>query len=216
MKKSTPVMHQFTVTASVLSAIVAGSPVLAQSVSPTLARAAEAACIESAESKGFSLNEIVSVEPKPATTDGAIVVLNLNRDGQPFKLTCGYTESEGAMFDGNEGIDIGANLPTYRANLWWLLLPLIGLPLLLWWAAGRRQPAHAYVSDQHTETVVKSQGQTVQTHSGPGYNFSVTGTLYDGQHVQITGRQQQDWTELVNGNWVPTAQLALGSRYAAR
>lgn len=88
-------MVQSTAVAVVLIGASVFSSVQAQ-VNPTLSTAAQDACKASAVAKGFQVAEVVSVEPKAGTADGVDVVLSLTRDGQPFKLTCGYTAASGA------------------------------------------------------------------------------------------------------------------------
>jgi photosystem I subunit 3 len=84
-------------TAGVLC-LTANSTAFAQSVPQELASTATDACVNAAKAKGFTLKKVVSVAPK---TDGATIVLSLDRAKQLFKLTCGYTKSAGATIGGD-------------------------------------------------------------------------------------------------------------------
>jgi hypothetical protein len=180
--------------------------VKAQEVSTDLANAAKDACVRSAESKGFQLKDVVSISPKGV--DGADVILNLDRGGQLYKLTCGYTPGSGAVFgDDTTGGTIAAPNLT---PLWWLLVPLIGLPLLLWWARGRDTVTAAAAPKRYvgrSEAIVRRPGGTLDIRSGPGITYRVTDTLQDGQRVTLSGRSDEDWTELAEGGWVSTQYL---------
>jgi photosystem I subunit III len=85
-------------TAGVLC-LTANSTAFAQSVPQELASTATDACVSAAKAKGFTLKKVVSVAPK---TDGATIVLSLDRAKQLFKLTCGYTKSAGAVIAGDK------------------------------------------------------------------------------------------------------------------
>jgi photosystem I subunit III len=85
-------------TAGVLC-LTANSTAFAQSVPQELASTATDACVSAAKAKGFTLKKVVSVAPK---TDGATIVLSLDRAKQLFKLTCGYTKSAGAVISGEK------------------------------------------------------------------------------------------------------------------
>jgi hypothetical protein len=129
-----------------LACCISVSPVLAQS--KDVSNAAKGACEDAALKKGFTVDEVVSVEPKGL--EGANVVLNLSKEGQAYKLTCGYTVAGGASLveDLKQSAEnlktaVTTSLPEASAAmnwspLWWLLLPIIGLPLLLAWSGGRR------------------------------------------------------------------------------
>jgi hypothetical protein len=175
---------------------------MAYAQAPDVASAARDACTQSAQTKGFQVAEVVSIEPKG--TDGANVVLSLTRDGQPYKLTCGYTKSGGAMFGDDTAGTATATAPDY-SRLWWLLLPLIGMPLLLWWASGRDKVARAGVN--HHEGIVRGLGNPVDVHAGPAASYKVTDTLRDGERVVLTGRHENNWAELRNGSWIPVEYL---------
>lgn len=208
----------------------------AQAIAPEVATAAKQACISSAESKGFQVAEVVSIEPKPGVADAANVVLSLTKAGQPYKLTCGYTKAAGAVFsdhaatttttdstttttttepattttlapDAAEAVKTG--LPVSLAPLWWLLLPIIGLPLLLWWARGRGATTvnRAAYATGRTEAIVRNNGNNLNVYSGPGTDYRVTRTLRDGQTVWLSGRYNNNWAELEDGGWIPTQNI---------
>ncbi|MBW4659503.1 MAG: SH3 domain-containing protein [Drouetiella hepatica Uher 2000/2452] len=194
-------------TVLLLSLVLPISSAYAQTVSADLAAAATEACTRSAESKGFQVRDVVSVESK-AGTDGANVVLNLDRAGQAYKLTCGYSASAGAMI-GDDTAAASVAAPNL-SSLWWLLLPIIGLPLLLAWTKNRDRnlyPTH----QERSEALVKNDGKSLSIHSGPDASHSVTGVLYDGQRVTLSGRRSDNWAELADGGWVPARLLDVGS-----
>ena len=213
--------------------------VSAQTVSADLSTAAKDACTRSAESKGFTVKEVVSVEPKAGATDGATVVLNLDKAGQLYKLTCGYSASTGASIDDSSSTastmtapattttaapttttTTTATAPTFNysaPNLAWLLLPLIGLPLLLALFRGRDKDAVGYATrTERLEGLVRNRGRALNVHSGPAAHHSVTETLRDGQRILLSGRQQDGWVELVEGGWVTSEALDLDVRHSVR
>lgn len=202
--------------ASVLLGTLSISSAYAQGVAADLDAAARAACTQSAVSKGFQVKEIVSVEPKAGTTDGANVVLNLDRAGQEYKLTCGYSKTAGAAIgDESPAASTIATPPVDLGKLWWLLLPLIGLPLLLLWTKSR-DTAVGHTYNERSEAVVRNNGRSLNIYREPNANQTVTGTLYDGQRVTLSGRHNNDWTELADGGWVPTQSLETVRRYVTQ
>ncbi len=224
-------------TSILVGAAIPFSAANAQTVAADLATAARQACTSSAESKGFQVAEVVSIEPKAGVADGANVVLSLTKAGQPYKLTCGYTKSAGAVFGDTAATTTTAPTTTTTATapapattetvktvppaslapLWWLLLPLIGLPLLLWWTRGRgaaTETRESYTTGR-TEAIVRNRGNTVNVHSGPGMDYRVTETLRDGQTVWLSGQYNNNWAELENGGWIPTQNIETAAvRYA--
>lgn len=204
---------------------LAAAPVFAQ-VSAALDSAARAACMRSAEAKGFQVVDVVSVEPKPGVADGANVVLNLTQNGQAYKLTCGYTQSAGALFDNQNPAGTTAPATTGTtttttatapdlSRLWWLLLPLLGLPLLLWWARGRDANEYSRVADTYYEGVIRHSGP-VKVYSGPSTSYRVLDTLEDGHRVVLTGRRDNNWAELQGGGWIPVQYIDANARYAVQ
>jgi uncharacterized protein YgiM (DUF1202 family) len=226
-------------TAIVVGASIPFAAASAQALSAEASAAARQACISSAESKGFLVAEVVSIEPKAGVADGANVILSLTKAGQPYKLTCGYTKDAGAVFGDNTAPAATTTAPAATttapatatetvktlppaslAPLWWLLLPIIGLPLLMWWTRGRGAAAAAnarrdYVTGSRTEAVIRNNGSNVNVYSGPGTDYRVTGTLRDGQTVWLSGRHDNNWAELENGGWIPTQTVdTTVTRYA--
>lgn len=195
------------------------APAKAQNASPDLARATTEACINVARSRGFTLDRVVTVTADGV--DAAKAVLSLTRNGQAFKLTCGYSKARGAVFgDDTTGaavttqpdqtIPATSGVPFDAARLWWLLLPLIGLPLLLWLTRGKG--AHTIADSSGYEAIVRKTGG-VDVRSGPDTSYGVIGSLRDGQHIVLSGRTDNDWVHLRDGGWIP-AQYVETHRYA--
>jgi hypothetical protein len=282
----------------------------AQAPDPNLKKTAETTCIQAATAKGFTLQNIVSSQVTSANS--VTVVLNLTREGQAFRLTCGHTpktatapsatqnqasaetqkEAVGSMESassdpgkmgsaqskagemgsiktstGNMGSAVttpertdanasgAATAPQSTApqstapqstapqstnpgqagqpaaqpetgqsasqttalvtgdtaspeadwtKLAWLLLPLLGLPLLLAWGRDRKAASefgHELNATVHTEAT------EVDIHAAPGTHQPVIGQLHSLQQVKLTGRYQEQWAELASGGWVPTQYL---------
>lgn len=197
-----------------------------QEIPQELADAAKEACIRSAESKGFKIEQVVSLEANG--TDGVRAILSLSRNGQANQLTCGYSEKDGAVFNEETTETTITIVPTTAvttefgtalvptatdfAPLWWLLLPLLALPLLLWWTKRRDAlEANAYVTtavaDKDYEAIVRTNGSLINVHLGPNDTDKIIGTLRDNQRVSLSGRLNGNWAELINGGWVNSQYL---------
>jgi hypothetical protein len=219
--------------AVILSFLVACAIPATQALAQTadVATAAKTACEKSAVDKGFTVSEVVSVEPKG--TDGANVVLSLLREGNPYKLTCGYTVAGGASITEDTTTKTDTMTKTVTTTpvaaetntgfpWWWLLLPILGLPLLFAWSKGRGEQTtvpttRSYEAPRTYETgfvakpydvIVRNSGQTVNVYSGPATTNKVIDTLNDTQRVRASGRKDGAWTELASGGWVQTSYLS--------
>lgn len=199
------------------------SPSYAQAVSPDLDARAREACIQKAEADGFALQDVASVTA--ADADTVNVVLNLNRDGQLYKLTCGYSASRGSATVA-DSTSTAARIYQPWVNPWLLtLLPLlVGLPLLLAWVKGRSSEEYlryAGVKDtraryiEHSEAIVRTDGSMLDIHSGPAGTYRVTGNLRNGQRVQLSGRYENNWVELADGGWIPAEYLETNPRFVS-
>lgn len=220
MKSSRLASNALALVSTVLIAVA--SPVQAQTVSAELETRAQEACIQKAQADGFTLQDVVSVTA--ADADTVNVVLNLNRDGQLFKLTCGYSASQGSATVGN---DVGTTTVAQTYQPWlnpWLgtLLPLIvGLPLLWAWTRGRGNTSYvgretvAARHGEHSEAIVRTNGERLDIHSGPASTHRVTGNLRSGQRVVLSGRYDNNWVELAEGGWVPSEYLDTNPRYVS-
>jgi membrane protein implicated in regulation of membrane protease activity len=217
MKKFKQSIQLFSATAALVSITVVstGAIVHAQGITPELEAQAEEACVNQARADGFELSEVVDISP--ADADTVNVVLNLTRDGQLFKLTCGYSAA-------NQSVAATEAARTYAPwiNPWLgILLPLlVGLPLLLWWAAGRREDdrdrvvtrERSYVGDR-SEAVIRTNADAIDVHVGPSSTSRITGNLRNGQRIVLSGRYDNDWVELENGGWILSRFVDTATRY---
>jgi uncharacterized protein YgiM (DUF1202 family) len=203
--------------------ILLSSPSYAQVISPELEARAREACTQKAEADGFTIQDVVSVAA--ADADTVNVVLNLNRDGQLYKLTCGYSASQNSATVG-DSTDTAVRTYQPWANPWLLtLLPLlVGLPLLLAWTKGRSSEEYlryAGAKDDHvryaerSEAIVSTDGSMLDIHSGPAGSYRVTGNLRNGQRVQLSGRYENNWVELADGGWIPAEYLETNPRFVS-
>ncbi|MDX2229579.1 MAG: hypothetical protein NW220_08070 [Leptolyngbyaceae cyanobacterium bins.349] len=194
------------------------STVQAQALVGDLADRARESCVNRAAERGFQLKEVVSVV---GTTDGgAKVVLLLTRQGSEARLTCDLSKDGSVVLGDEPGTTATTVAPTTEATatpnygpLAWLLLPLLGLPLLYWWTKGRDRmvvaSAENAVSNYAGEAVVQTNDATLPIYSGPGTNYRITSTLRNGQHVNVTGRYQDGWAELTQGGWVLASSIGV-------
>jgi hypothetical protein len=193
------------------------SPAVAQD--PAVVEAATQSCINNAQSNGFTLKEVVEAGASDRADKDAKVVLMLTKDGADARQTCYYSVADGGVtFD--DAAAIASRFPW-----WWLLLPIIGFPLLLAAFRGRDEvvrtvaedPRYAATREVRPEGVVRSANQSVNVHSGPDSSYRVTSTLYDGQRVTLSGRRENNWVELADGGWVQAQYIdAAFTGYANR
>jgi|GEM_PF-777680 len=217
---SVPILLSFTLSLT--------SAVYAQKVSLEISKPAKEACIKVAKEKGYDKINIVSVEPKG--TDGANVVLNLTKDGHTDKLTCGWSKKAGAAF----GEDKAATpapvatpvatpavvttpqaaptpAPEHHGFPWWLLaIPILGA--LAYFFLRKKEPeivqatprATGYDTVEQYEGIIENNGNAVDVYSQPNSSSLVTGSLNDGQRVTLSGTQDNNWSQLSDGGWIPT------------
>lgn len=207
-------------------AIACGSALLATAAAPSWAQSttemlatAEEACIESAAADGYDPDLAQVVSSRAIDGDKVEVVLNLTKDGQSFdRLTCPFSASTGI------GNFVSGAAETVAApglgRLWWLLVPLLGLPLLL--AALRGRDRAVVESIATTTDRVLTEGW-VNTNSGPldvreypNSNARVLRSLPNGEYVRLTGRHDSDWVELTEGGWVPSYYLRYSDSLSPR
>jgi len=204
--------------------VTTAMPSLAQSTAEML-ETAEQACLEKAVDEGFDPDraEVISSESVDANT--VKVVLNLTKDGTNFaRLTCPYSATEGVVSFG-EDVATAVTAPRNWNWLWWLLLPLIGIPLLLRFLGGRNrreyvaadrvrsEPTRDYVSaDQargrtYTEAYVDRRGDMLEVREYPDPSSRVIRRLSFGDHIDLTGQKDQGWLEVLGGGWVESRFL---------
>jgi hypothetical protein len=92
---------------------------------------------------------------------------------------------------------------------WWLLLPIIGLPLLMTWARSRdmANPVKSQDSIRYRDAFVNTYGNPLSVHARPDSMSNVTRTLNDGTQVYLTGHRDDIWVELTDGGWVDSRSL---------
>ncbi|GAB4154441.1 MAG: hypothetical protein Fur0046_34370 [Cyanobacteria bacterium J069] len=168
-----------------------------------MVQTATQSCVSNAESNGFALKEVVEAGASDRPGKDAKVVLTVTKDGAEARQTCYYSVADGGVsFEDVAGT--ARNFPW-----WWLLLPIVGFPLLLAAFRGRDNVARTVAEDPlyaarevRPEGIVRSANQSVNVHSGPDSSYRITSTLYDGQRVTLSGRRENNWVELADGGWV--------------
>jgi hypothetical protein len=182
----------------------------AAAVDQALVNEAQQLCVQDAQAKGFTLDRVVEAGAADKPGKDAKIVLNLNKGGQEFKQTCYYDKNAKSVSFFDDIASTGTTTPdrTYNPALWWVLLPLIGLPLLLWATKNRHaETARAAArtgATRHYEALIRTaDGNPIQVYEDPAYSARVLGTVEDGQTVRVTGRENDDWFELVGGGWLP-------------
>ncbi len=201
-------------------AIVCGSTLLITAASPGWAQStaamlttAETACLENAAADGYDPDLAQVVSSRVIDSDRVEVVLNLTKDGQNFaRLTCPFSATTGiGNFVGDAAAAVSA--PSL-GRLWWLLLPLLGLPLLLAALRGRDRTAVEAVTPigdrVYTEGWVNTNSDLLDVREYHNSNARVLRSLPNSEYVRLTGRHDNDWVELTDGGWVPSYYL----RYA--
>ena len=183
-------------------------PALAQSTAEML-QTAEAACIENAAADGYDPNLAQVVSSRAIDNDKVEVVLNLTKDGQNFdRLTCPFSASSGISNFISGAADTVAAPGLGR--LWWMLLPLVGMPLLLAALRGRDRAvatATPITNKVYTEGWVNTNGGPLDVREYATSNARVVRSLTNDEHVPLTGRYDNDWVELAEGGWVPSYYL---------
>jgi len=194
-------------------------------IAQDLVKKAEQSCIEKAQADGFTLNRVVSSE---TTADGgAKVVLDLTKtaDGTKAPLTCNLSKDGTISIGDSVAAAAGAVRAPGIAPWLWALLPLIGLPLLLAWARGRRTEEVVAATRRYApvggvseriyerhEATIYSNSDHLDVYSGPGTAYRVTGSVRNGQRVTLTGRYDNNWAELENGGWIPAEYITAATR----
>lgn len=187
------------------------TPGLAQS-SAEMIKTAEKACIENAAKDGYNPSRSQVVSSRVIDADKVEVVLNLTKDGSGFdRLTCPYSVSKGIGGFLPDGVgDVSVPKPQL-GRLWWLLVPIIGLPLLLWALRGRDkaylEASKPLTGRVYTEGYVNTNGVPLDVHEAPNSTSRVLRSLNNGEHLRLSGRHDHDWVELSEGGWVPNYYL---------
>lgn len=204
------------VAASVAAAVFA-APALVSAQDASLLEKAKQSCTQAAEAKGYKLNNIDSSE---ATADGGVKVrldLTKTADNTKAKLTCNLGKDGKVAFgDGSDAMAATETAASGIAPWLWVLLPLIGLPLLLAWARGRQTEGIVAASDrtyERQEATIRANSDNLDIYSGPGTTYRVNGNLQNGERVVLTGRRENNWAELESGGWIPAQYLEGATRY---
>jgi len=188
--------------------VTTAAPSFSQSTAQML-ETAESECIEKAAAEGYDPDQAEVISSQSVDADTVEVVLNLTKDGTNFaRLTCPYSASRGIVSFGEDMVDTVASPGLGR--LWWLLLPLIGFPLLLWFLRGRDKTyatAEPVRERVYTEGYVNTTGDRLDVREYPKSDARVLRSLNNGAHIRLTGRHDHDWLELVDGGWAPSYYL---------
>ncbi|MDM9384470.1 SH3 domain-containing protein [Chlorogloeopsis sp. ULAP01] len=192
------------------------SPTHAQSKLPAnVAIRAQDACVEQARAKGFSLENVVSVES--ANADTVRVVLNLTQNGQQYKLTCNYNKASGTSVYEDTNSTTYKYQPLINPWLLGLVLPLVGLGLLWLWTRSRGSDKYDRYTrkdqDRRSEGIIRIRSDRLEIHSGPGTTYRITGNLRNGQRVILSGRYNNNWAELADGGWIPLQYVETNAQY---
>lgn len=183
----------------------------AQALDPAVVQEAQNLCVENAKTKGFDLKEVVSAGPADVAGKDAKIVLNLTKAGQEYKQTCYYDKNSKSVFFGDDAKGaVTTPETTYQPALWWVLAPLIGLPLLLWATRNRgkeevtRAAAVKTYANRYYDAIVRTvNGEATEVYEEPNYNSKVIRSILDGESVRVTGLEDKDWFELAGGGWIP-------------
>jgi hypothetical protein len=182
-------------------------------------KTAEKACIENAAADGYNPDLAQVVSSRAIDNDKVEVVLNLTKDGQSFdRLTCPFSASTGIGNFVSDAADTVAAPGLGR--LWWLLLPLLGLPLLLAALRGRDRGAVEAVTPigdrVYTEGWVNTNSGPLDVREYPNSNARVLRSLPNDEYVRLSGRHDSDWVELTEGGWVPSYYLRYNDNLSRR
>jgi len=205
-----------------LASTIALIPVVTEkalAVDPAVVQEAQQLCIDNASQKGFTLKQVVEAGAADRPGKDAKIVLSLDKGGQEFKQTCYYDKnSKSVFFDGDVLAPLSAPTETFQPNLWWALLPIIGLPLLLLWGRNRdaeyaRTAAATTRTVRYYDAIVRTaDGSPIQVYEDPAYSARILRTIEDGQSLRITGRETDDWFELAGGGWLPKQYVRTSTR----
>lgn len=205
-----------------LASTIALIPVITEkalAVDPAVVQEAQQLCIDNAGQKGFTLKQVVEAGAADRPGKDAKIVLSLDKGGQEFKQTCYYDKnSKSVFFDGDVLAPLTAPAATFQPNLWWALLPIIGLPLLLLWGRNRdaeyaRTAAATTRTVRYYDAIIRTaDGSPIQVYEDPAYSARILRTIEDGQSVRITGRETDDWFELAGGGWLPKQYVRTSTR----
>jgi hypothetical protein len=66
---------------------------------------------------------------------------------------------------------------------------------------------------RYSDSLIRTtDGNPIQVYEDPAYSARVLGTVQDGQSVRVTGRENDDWFELVGGGWLPKQYVRTSTR----
>ncbi len=203
----------FLITVPVLASVAFSVVPSAYAQSADVTAKAQEACKVAARSKGFEVENVVSVTPKGK--DGADVILTLSRDGHPAKLTCGWTKAQGAAF-GNLPIPKvsiptpAIAVPVVKAhdplNPWGWLLALGAIAAPFYLKRGHHHTAEETAAG-HLEAIIDGHGNRINVHDHPNATSTIIGSLEDGHRVLLSGHTDNNWSQLRDGGWITTRSL---------
>lgn len=60
---------------------------------------------------------------------------------------------------------------------------------------------------ENLATVVTPQNFALNIRNGPGFNYQIVGQYVNGSRIALTGRFNNGWAQLTNGNWVDSSRI---------
>jgi len=175
------------------------------------------ACKKAALDQGWTIQGLGAVSPDAKDKDKVPMVYSLGEQ-KNLNTTCQYDEktkkatfvSEKAKQETTKELN-KATAAEDLFNPWgWLLVPIVlAVPFFL----KRKEPAYntgaPSVAERsgHYDGIIENRGNRVNVHNRPNANSDIVGALEDGQRIALSGRQDNNWSELSDGGWIPTRSL---------
>jgi uncharacterized protein YraI len=78
------------------------------------------------------------------------------------------------------------------------------------WVAGNlvaKEPGIEPIPSANIATVHSPPGTSANIHTGPGFDFPIVGQYLNGSRIPTTGKINNGWVELTNGNWISSENI---------